>query len=80
MGLILGGAAGVAVGLLIGSSAFSGAAALAASALGGGIFGSGVGALIGGMSKLEDPPPGEEPGVRDQPLERPGLTHAEDER
>jgi hypothetical protein len=80
MGLLIGGAVGVVVGLVLGSVAFSGAAALAASALGGGIFGSGVGAFIGGMSKLEDPPPGEEPGVGDQPLDRPGLTHPEHER
>ena len=80
MGLIIGGAAGVAVGLLMGAIAFGGPAALATSALAGGIFGSGVGAFIGGMSKLEDPPPGQEPGVRDQPPDRPGLTHPEQEQ
>jgi hypothetical protein len=79
VGLILGGVAGVLLGLLIGTLAFSRDAATFAAALGGGIFGSVVGAFIGGMSRLEDPPPGREPAVREQPIDRPGLTHDERE-
>jgi hypothetical protein len=44
------------------------------------IFGGLAGAFIGGMSRLEDPPPGQEPGVRERPLDRPGLTHDEQDR
>jgi membrane associated rhomboid family serine protease len=80
LGWVVGAVAGVAAGLVIGSIAFETGAALMAAALGGAIFGAVVGAFLGGMSKLEDPPPGQEPGTRDQPLERPGLTHDERDR
>ena len=77
LGLIIGAAIGAAVGLVVGSIAFDGGAALWVSAAAGVIFGALVGAFIGGMSRLEDPPPGQEPGVRERPLDRPGLTHDE---
>jgi len=80
LGLVIGAAIGAAVGSLFGSIAFDGGRALWTSAIGGAIFGGVAGAFIGGMSKLEDPPPGLEPGVREQPLQRPGLTHDEQER
>jgi hypothetical protein len=80
IGLVVGGVIGLLAGAAIGAVAFTGGSALAASALGGVIFGGVVGAFVGGMSTLDDPPPGEEPGVRDQPLQRPGLTHDEQER
>jgi hypothetical protein len=78
-GLIIGAVVGLAAGAAIGGIAFAGGAALLAAALGGTIFGGVVGAFVGGMSTLEDPPPGAEPGLRDQPLERHGLTHDERE-
>jgi hypothetical protein len=80
LGLIIGAAIGAAVGLVFGWIAFDGGRALWASAVGGAIFGGLVGAFIGGMSRLEDPPPGQEPGVREHPLDRPGLTHDERDR
>ncbi len=80
LGLIIGAAIGAAVGLVIGSIAFDGGRALWVSAGGGMIFGGLTGAFIGGMSRLEDPPPGQEPGLRERPLDRPGLTHDEQER
>ena len=80
LGLVVGAAIGAAAGLVFGSIAFDGGAALWASAIGGAIFGGLVGAFIGGMSGLEDPPPGQEPGVRERPLDRPGLTHDEQDR
>ncbi|MEX1264703.1 MAG: hypothetical protein WEE66_12380 [Actinomycetota bacterium] len=79
-GLLIGGVAGVVVGLAIGVLAFDRAGATWTSALGGAIFGTVVGAFIGGMSTLEDPPPGEEPGGHDPSLGRPGLTHDEQDR
>jgi hypothetical protein len=80
LGMIIGAAIGAAVGLVFGAVAFGGGAALWTSAIGGAIFGGLAGAFMGGMSRLEDPPPGEEPGVRERPLERQGLTHDEQER
>jgi len=80
LGLIIGAVVGAAAGLVFGAVAFTGGRALAASALGGAIFGGVAGAFIGGMTALDDPPPGEEPGVRDRPIGRPGLTHDEGER
>jgi len=80
LGLVVGAAIGAAAGLVFGSIAFDGGAALWASAIGGAIFGGVVGAFIGGMSRLEDPPPGQEPGVRERPLDRPGLMHDEQDR
>jgi hypothetical protein len=79
LGLFIGAAIGAVVGLVFGSVAFDGGRALWASAVGGAIFGGGAGAFVGGMSKLEDPPPGQEPGVRERPMRRPGLTHDEQE-
>ena len=80
LGLIIGAAIGVAAGLVVGSIAFDGGRALWVSAACGAIFCGLVGAFIGGMSRLEDPPPGQEPGVRERPLDRPGLTHDEQDR
>jgi hypothetical protein len=80
LGLVIGAAIGAVVGLLFGSMAFDGGRALWASAVGGAIFGGLAGAFIGGMSRLEDAPPGQEPGVRERPLRRPGLTHDERDR
>ena len=80
LGLIVGAAIGAAVGLLFGSMAFDGGRALWTSTVGGAIFGGLAGAFIGGMSRLEDPPPGQEPGVRERPMQRPGLTHDEQDR
>ena len=79
-GLLIGGVAGVLIGLAIGLLAFEGAAATATAALGGTIFGTVVGAFIGGMSTLEDPPPGDELKTHDPSLGRPGLTHDEQDR
>ena len=79
-GLLIGGVLGIVAGLAIGLLAFDGAAATWTSALGGAIFGTVVGAFIGGMSTLEDPPPGEEPEGHDPSLGRPGLTHDEQDR
>ena len=75
LGLIIGAAIGAAIGVVVGSIAFDSGRALWVSAGSGVIFGGLVGGFIGGMSRLEDPPPGQEPGVREQPLQRPGLTH-----
>ena len=80
LGLFIGAAIGAVVGLVFGSVAFDGGRALWASAVGGAIFGGVAGAFVGGMSRLEDPPPGQEPGVRERPLQRPGLTHDEQDR
>ena len=80
LGLFIGAAIGAVVGLVFGAVAFGGGAALWTSAIGGAIFGGLAGAFMGGMSRLEDPPPGEEPGVRERPLQRPGLTHDEHDR
>ena len=77
MGLAIGGAVGVAGGLAIGLVAFGGAAAIFTAALAGGIFGSVVGAFLGGMSTLEDPRPGEEAQTHDPSLGRPGSVHDE---
>ena len=78
-GLAIGGVLGAIAGLVIGVLAFEGAAATATAALGGAIFGMVVGAFTGGMSTLEDPPPGQEPGSHDPSLGRSGLTHDEQE-
>lgn len=80
LGLMIGGAAGVLIGFSMGLLAFDGTAAVLAAALGGAIFGTVVGAFIGGMSTLEDPPPGDEPKTHDPSLGRPGLTHEEQDR
>jgi hypothetical protein len=77
LGLGIGGTIGVVAGLLIGLIAFEGTGAILTSALGGAIFGLIVGGFIGGMSTLEDRPPGAEAGTHDPSLGRPGLTHHE---
>ena len=81
LGLIIGAVIGAAVGLVFRShSAAAARCGRRRSAVGGAIFGGIAGAFIGGMSRLEDPPPGQEPGVRERPLHRPGLTHDEQDR
>jgi len=76
-GLAIGGAVGVVGGLVLGLLAFEGAAAILTAALGGAIFGLVVGAFIGGLSTLEDRPPGAESDTHDPSLGRAGLTHGE---
>ena len=80
LGLAIGGVVGVVAGLAIGLIAFGGTGAVLASALGGAIFGTGVGAFMGGMSTLEDRPPGDEAGAHDPSLGQEGLTHDEQDR
>lgn len=80
LGLAIGCVVGVVAGFAIGLIAFEGTGAVLASALGGAIFGTGVGAFMGGMSTLEDRPPGDEAGAHDPSLGREGLTHDEQER
>jgi len=77
IGLLIGGTVGVAAGLVLGLIAFEGTAAVFTSALGGAIFGLIVGGFIGGMSTLEDPPPGAEARTHDPSLGGEGLTHHE---
>jgi hypothetical protein len=77
IGLGIGGTVGVVAGLVIGLLAFEGSAAVLSSALGGAIFGLVVGAFFGGMSTLEDRPPGAEAGTNEPSLGRPGPTHDE---
>jgi hypothetical protein len=75
LGLAIGGGIGVVAGLVIGMLAFDSTSATLTSALGGAIFGLIVGAFIGGLSTLEDRPPGDEAGTHAPSLGRPGLTH-----
>jgi hypothetical protein len=77
LGLAIGGTIGVAAGLGIGLLAFEGTTAVFAATLAGAIFGTLVGAFVGGMSTLEDPPPGEEVRAHDPGLGSPGVTHGE---
>ena len=80
LGLAIGGVVGVVAGFAIGLIAFDGTGAVLAAALGGAIFGTGVGAFMGGMSTLEDRPPGDEAGAHDPSLGHEGLTHDEQDR
>jgi hypothetical protein len=77
LGLGLGAVAGVLVGLAIGFVAFDSSAAIFTAALAAGIFGTVVGAFMGGMSTLEDPAPGAEARTHDPSLGTPGPVHDE---
>lgn len=77
-GLLAGGLLGTLIGAVIGSAGFhAGSAEMWAATLGGCIFGVGVGAFAGGLSRLDSPPPGREPSEEEDPLRRPGLTRDE---
>lgn len=59
---------GAVVGTLIGFVFFDHSAAVAMSIVGAGVFGLGVGMLIGGYSSLESPDPGAEPSDTARPV------------
>ena len=80
LGLAIGSLVGIAAGLAIGLLAFEGTGAILGAVLAGAIFGTLVGAFIGGMSTLEDPPPGAEAGTHEPSLGQPGFTHDEGDR
>jgi gas vesicle protein len=70
--LVVGGFAGAIVGAVIGTFIgvlfFDRSAAVVMSIVGAGLFGLGVGMLIGGYSSLESPDPGAEPSDTARPV------------
>jgi hypothetical protein len=79
VGAFVGLAAGTVAGLLIGVIAFEpGGTGFWMAAVGAAIFGLGVGAFVGGLSRLESPQPGREPSEVDRPIrDEPALTKEE---
>jgi hypothetical protein len=77
-GVVLGAVLLGGVGLIVGVTVFDGVPAIAASTLAGAIAGGGLGAYVGGLSRLESPDPGREPSETEHPLRDPGgLTKEE---
>jgi hypothetical protein len=79
VGLTLGGLLLGALGAWIGWIAFDSARAVMGMAIAGVVAGGGLGAFVGGLSRLESPDPAREPSQTDRPLrEADGLTTEED--
>ena len=79
-GLLLGGAAGAVLGLIIGAIGFQRFGAILAAMLAGVIGLGGLGAFWGVLAGLDSPDPGREPTEVEHPLEISELTSEESDR
>src|SRR4051794_41215226 len=78
IGAAVGAIVGVVVGLIIGAIVFQRPGAIAASAIAGAIGIGGIGAVLGLLSALQSPDPGDEPRQGGKPRkDAPQLTPAE---
>ena len=78
LGVVIGLVAGAAIGAIVGLFVWERTGPILASALFGAIGLGMLGAFWGGMTGLESPDPGEEPGGRAEPLAEPELTSEEE--